>query len=134
MFDAVSFNHVLEHILYFKPFLAQTGRILKDDGVVYAGMPNYNSLMQKWLKQNWYGWGMPDHVWHFEPATFKAVMMEGGFEAKGIKQNTMGYSYSKSLRKNTIATVARIADRLGCGDQALGVFKKVIFTQVDWLR
>ena len=124
MFDVISFNHVLEHILSFKPFLAAVRKTLKADGVIYCGMPNYKGLMQGWLREKWYGWGMPDHVWHFEPATLEAVMGENGFIAKQITQNAMYYPYSRSLRKNTRAAVARIAGGLGLGDQVFGIFEK----------
>jgi len=123
-FDVIVFNHVLEHIPDMRKFLSNVGRVLKKDGIVYCGMPNYDSLMQKWLKEKWYGWGMPDHVWHFTPSTFRAVMETGGFAPKKMVKNAMHYPYSKSLRKNTRAAVAGIADRLGLGDQIYGVFQK----------
>jgi SAM-dependent methyltransferase len=123
-YSVVVFNHVLEHIPHMKPFLSEVRNILKDDGIVYCGAPNYNSLMQKWLRSRWYGWGMPDHVWHFEVSTFRAALESNGFHAKAIVQNAMYYPYSKSLRKNTRATVARLAGSLGLGDQVYGIFLK----------
>ncbi|MCM8761174.1 MAG: class I SAM-dependent methyltransferase [Candidatus Omnitrophica bacterium] len=123
-FDVISFNHVLEHILEYKPFLSAVSKALKKDGVIYCGVPNYDSFMQKLLRRSWYGWGMPDHVWHFDLSTFREVMEEAGFKAKKIAQNAMYYPYSKSLRKNTRATLARIAGCLGAGDQLYGIFTK----------
>jgi len=123
-FDVVLFNHVLEHIPDIKRFLGSVRRILKNDGIVYTGAPNYNSLMRLWLGKNWYGWGMPDHIWHFEAATFRQVMENNAFKVKRLSQNAMYYPYSKSLRKNTRATVARIAGVTGFGDQVYGVFCK----------
>jgi hypothetical protein len=49
-------------------------------------------------------------------------MKESGFTPKLFVQNALYYAYSKSLRKNTRATLARIADRLGLGDQVYGIF------------
>ena len=121
-FDAISFNHVLEHIQEYKPFLAAVRRLLKKDGIVYCGAPNYDSIMRKLLGRLWYGWGMPDHVWHFDERTFRDVMAESGFTAKAVIRDSMHYSYSKSLRKNTLATLARIAGALGAGDNLSGVF------------
>jgi SAM-dependent methyltransferase len=121
-FDVVACNHVVEHILDAKRFLREVRRMLKEDGVMYCGVPNYRSLMQAWLKAKWYGWGMPDHIWHFELSTFSDVMREAGFVAKRLMQNSLYYPYSKSLRKNTRATVARIADRMGMGDMVHGIF------------
>jgi 2-polyprenyl-3-methyl-5-hydroxy-6-metoxy-1,4-benzoquinol methylase len=126
-FDVISFNHVLEHIEDYKPFLAAAGRLLKRDGIVYCGAPNYDSFMQKLLRRAWYGWGMPDHVWHFTAKTLKEVMEENGFTAERMALNALHYTYSKSLRKNTRATLARIAGAFGVGDQVYGIFgKKVI--------
>lgn len=123
-FDTIVINHVLEHIVDFKPFLAEIRRVLKNDGIVYCGFPNYNSFMRRLLGKAWYGWAMPDHVWHFELKTFKTIMEENGFAPKTIKQNALHYPYSKSLRKNTRATLARIADKLGLGDHIYGIFAK----------
>jgi 2-polyprenyl-3-methyl-5-hydroxy-6-metoxy-1,4-benzoquinol methylase len=123
-FDAISLNHVLEHVYDFKPFLAKVRDLLKPDGIVYCGAPNHDSFMRRLLGKSWYGWGMPDHVWHFDSRTFPAVMGEAGFAAKKLVRNSLYYPYSKSLRKNTRATLAAIADRLGLGDQVYGVFRK----------
>ena len=123
-FDVISFNHVLEHIADFKPFLAKAKELLAPDGIVYCGAPNYNSFMRRLLGKSWYGWGMPDHVWHFDVKTFCSVMEDGGFKPKEIVKNALYYPYSKSLRKNTKATLARIAGSLGAGDQVYGIFVK----------
>jgi hypothetical protein len=67
---------------------------------------------------------MPDHIWHFDAGTFNSVMAEAGFAAKEVAQNSLNYTYSRSFRKNTTATLARIADSLGAGDQVCGIFTK----------
>jgi 2-polyprenyl-3-methyl-5-hydroxy-6-metoxy-1,4-benzoquinol methylase len=123
-FDVISFNHVLEHMLEFRPFLAKVRELLKPDGIVYCGAPNYDSFMRRLLGKSWYGWGMPDHVWHFDPRTFLSVLEDGGFASKIFTRNALYYPYSKSLRKNTKATLARIAGALGAGDQVYGIFVK----------
>jgi SAM-dependent methyltransferase len=123
-FDVISFNHVLEHILEFKPFLAKVKDLLTPDGIVYCGAPDYDSFMRRLLGKSWYGWGMPDHVWHFDLKTFASVMQDGGFAPKKLVRNALYYPYSKSLRKNTRATLARTAAALGMGDQVYGVFVK----------
>lgn len=123
-FDVISFNHVLEHVFDFKPFLASVKELLRDDGIVYCGAPNYKSFMRRILGRSWYGWGMPDHVWHFDAKTFTSVMDEGGFTPRKLVRNSLYYPYSKSLRKNTRATLARAAGLAGWGDQVYGVFGK----------
>jgi SAM-dependent methyltransferase len=123
-FDTISINHVLEHIRDFKPFLTKILELLRPDGIVYCGAPNHNSFMRRLLGKSWYGWGMPDHVWHFDRETLPAVMCEAGFRVERLVQNSLYYPYSKSLRKNTRAALAGIADRLGLGDQVYGLFSK----------
>lgn len=123
-YDVISFNHVLEHIREFRPFLAKIRELLKPDGIIYCGAPNYDSLMCRLLGRSWYGWGMPDHVWHFDLRTFASIMDEAGFEPRALIKNELYYPYSKSLRKNTRAALARLAGRLGLGDQVYGIFAR----------
>jgi SAM-dependent methyltransferase len=123
-FDLITFNHVMEHVLDLGQFLHKIQDVLKPDGVIYCGVPNYDSFMRRLLGKAWYGWGMPDHIWHFDVKTFCAVMQENGFAPKEVVQNSLYYPYSKSLRKNTRACLAYSADRIGMGDQVYGIFVK----------
>ena len=97
---------------------------MKKDGILVIGVPNHDSLVARLLKRNWYGWGMPEHLWHFDRKTLKYLLIKNGFIIKNIIQNSQHYPVSKSLRKNAIAMLAHIGNMVGLGDQLIILAEK----------
>lgn len=78
-FDAVIFNHVLEHIPDPLATLAKARRILKKDGLVLIDVPNFGSLSAKVQGVNW-GYTTPsEHLWHFTKDSLFLLLKKGGF-------------------------------------------------------
>ena len=123
-FDAVILNHILEHINEPNDFLYSIFKIMKKDGILVIGVPNHDSLVARLLKRNWYGWGMPEHLWHFDRKSLKYLLAKNGFIIKEIIQNSQHYPVSKSLRKNAIAMLAHIGNMVGLGDQLIILAEK----------
>lgn len=118
-FDVVVLNHILEHIAEPSIFLQEIKRILKREGILIIGVPNHGSLVTGVYRKRWYGWGLPEHVWHFDKKSLRSLLQRGGFVVKDMIQNSQYYTFSKSLRKNTMAMVARIGNIIGTGDQLI---------------
>lgn len=91
-FDIVAMNHVLEHIPDLSGALLKVKDILKDDGIIFIGTPNFNGLFRKITKKNWPGLRPNEHIWQFEPKTIKNILEMSGFRVLKIRK-----TFSKSL-------------------------------------
>ncbi|GFE60326.1 class I SAM-dependent methyltransferase [Geobacter sp. AOG2] len=78
-FDVIVMNHVLEHIPDPVEIMMELGRILKDDGLLVIGVPNFGSYMAKLMKGKWFSL-MPDqHIWQFTRESLGKLLQKGGF-------------------------------------------------------
>jgi len=125
IFDVIVANHILEHIIEPCNFLKDVSRLLKKGGILVIGVPNHNSLVAKLYRKNWYGWGLPEHIWHFDRNSLSFVLSKTGFRIKELIQNSQHYPISKSLRKNTKALMAAFGNILGAGDQLIAIGEAV---------
>jgi SAM-dependent methyltransferase len=81
-FDIVTMNNVLEHTLNPRAELEKASHILKPSGVIYIGVPNWDSLVARvdgfsWKMKSW-----PNHLFYFTPATLGRLLDETGFLIK----------------------------------------------------
>lgn len=78
-FDVIALNHVLEHIPEPVSVLQEVRRILKDDGMVVIGVPNFGSYMSRLMKEKWLSL-MPDqHYWQFTRESLSNLLAMTGF-------------------------------------------------------
>lgn len=78
-FDIVVMNHVLEHIPDPIEILLEVKRILKDDGLLVIGVPNFGSYMARLMKRKWFSL-MPDqHIWQFTHSSLDNLLKSTGF-------------------------------------------------------
>lgn len=79
-FDVIVMNHVLEHIPEPLKVMAEIRRILKDDGLLVMGVPNFGSYMARLMKEKWFSL-MPDqHIWQFTHESLGNLLKRTGFE------------------------------------------------------
>ena len=78
-FDVVVLNHVLEHLQKPVEILLETKRILKDDGLLVIGVPNFGSYMAAIKKEEWASLQPDQHVWQFTHESLLRVLMKSGF-------------------------------------------------------
>ncbi|MBU3911586.1 MAG: class I SAM-dependent methyltransferase [Candidatus Omnitrophica bacterium] len=123
-FDVILLNHVLEHISEPNGFMKDISNILKDTGILVIGVPNHASLVVRLYRNRWYGWGIPEHIWHFDRKSLAYLLSRNGFRIKELVQNSQRYNFSKSLRKNSTAILAKIGNMVGSGDQLIAVAEK----------
>lgn len=64
-FDVVSMTHVLEHVPQPLEVLQECYRILKPDGILVIGVPNFDSLVFRIEGKLWGGLQLPTHLHHF---------------------------------------------------------------------
>lgn len=83
-FDVITMWHVLEHLHDPNGVLLKIKRILKEDGIVLFGVPNYSSLDRQIFKGQWNGFEIPLHLNHFTPVSILNMAKSAGFKCKKI--------------------------------------------------
>lgn len=83
-FDVITMWHVLEHFPDPKRVLHKVSKLLKDDGLLLVGIPNYASFDRKVFGVNWNGFEIPLHLFHYTPVSIKNLLESSGFECKKI--------------------------------------------------
>jgi 2-polyprenyl-3-methyl-5-hydroxy-6-metoxy-1,4-benzoquinol methylase len=84
-FDAVTLNHVIEHVPDPVATLRECGRILKPGGKLVVVTPNGASLGHRFFKQDWRGLETPRHLHIFSPASMERALGLAGFREVSIQ-------------------------------------------------
>jgi SAM-dependent methyltransferase len=128
-FDAVVFNHSLEHIPDPLGALEGAGRLLHPGGSLVVAVPNFASVQRRVFGGDWFHLDLPRHRQHLEPRTLSELVRRAGM-APGrprITSSLAGLAGSLRYRAgrsgappmwSMYATypVAAVADRLWSGD------------------
>lgn len=78
-FDAVTMNHVIEHVVDPKKVLLECSRILKKGGKIAIATPNIRSFFAQFYKQNYISFWPPYHIFHFSPNNLKKLVESVGY-------------------------------------------------------
>lgn len=79
-YDAVTLNHVIEHLHDPLKSLQVCYRILKPGGLLFIATPNLNSPGHKWFERNWLALDPPRHLILFTSDSLKTVVEDAGLE------------------------------------------------------
>ncbi len=94
-FSVVTMYHVLEHLVDPAGYLAEIHRRLEKNGACLIEVPNTTSLMAGLTRDNWFGWDLPYHTFHFNPVSLTRLLEQQGFIVEGVNHwsgefNTFG--------------------------------------------
>lgn len=64
-FDIITLFHVLEHIHTLRKTTKKIIKHLKSDGYILIAVPNPTSFDALKYRENWAGWDVPRHLYHF---------------------------------------------------------------------
>jgi SAM-dependent methyltransferase len=90
-FDAVTMNHVIEHVADPLGTLRHCARVLKRHGQFVLFTPNTRSLGHRVFKEHWRGLEPPRHLHLFCPQAIESLFQAAGFEH--IRVRTLNASY-----------------------------------------
>jgi len=101
-YDAITFNHVLEHVRSPRAYLQQARKLLKPDGTLIIAVPNYNSFSRRVFGAYWMHVDLPRHLFHFTPSTLTRLLKSTGFHVvqtcfSDLEQDSVGAR--ESLRR-----------------------------------
>ena len=77
-FDAITLWHVLEHVEDLNITLGALKMMLEHDGTIFIAVPNHTSWDGKHYGQNWAGYDVPRHLWHFNKNSMKRLIENHG--------------------------------------------------------
>jgi SAM-dependent methyltransferase len=78
-FDAVTFNHSLEHVADPLDDLVQARRLLRDGGIVTVSVPNFGSWQRRRFGTYWFHLDLPRHRSHFTPTGLERLLGRAEF-------------------------------------------------------
>ncbi len=73
-FNIITLWHVLEHIPNFEKIIQELKITLSNDGVMFIAVPNHKSFDALHYSENWAGFDVPRHLWHFSSDTIKKII------------------------------------------------------------
>lgn len=79
-FDAVVFNHTLEHLQRPDKVIKQAAGIVNNGGIIYIDLPNFGSLSAKIFKAGWLPLLPREHLWHFTRKSLEILLNRNGFK------------------------------------------------------
>lgn len=79
-FDAVTMNHVLEHVHSPSQILSEVYRVLKPGGMVFINVPNFGCFDAEIFREHWYGLDPPRHLYDFTTSTLSDLLRKARFE------------------------------------------------------
>lgn len=89
-FDAITMNHVIEHLPDTIGTLRTCRRILKPGGLLWIATPNLNAIGFRIYGKSWRGLEAPRHLVLFEPETLVGAVRQAGFRWDGQLLPTNG--------------------------------------------
>ncbi|MCK4553263.1 class I SAM-dependent methyltransferase [Candidatus Pacearchaeota archaeon] len=96
-FDAITMNHVLEHVNNPNETLKEIHKILKKKGLFIVAVPNYNSLAYKIFKSDWLALDVPRHLFNYSDKILKKLLEQEKFKIVKVRYNSRPSQFAVSL-------------------------------------
>lgn len=74
-FDAIVFNHSLEHVPDPLASLRQAAALLRDGGTLAVAVPNFGCWQRRLFGPRWFQLDLPRHLQHFESRTLADLLL-----------------------------------------------------------
>ena len=79
-FDAITINHVIEHLYDPLDALSTCFKIIRPGGILWIATPNLGSIGHRVFSKNWIGLDSPRHLVLFSPESLRGLITQTGFE------------------------------------------------------
>jgi 2-polyprenyl-3-methyl-5-hydroxy-6-metoxy-1,4-benzoquinol methylase len=89
-FDAVTLNHVLEHVIDPVDLLRRCRDVLAPGGRIMCVTPNVESLGRRRFGRRWRPWDPPRHLHHFSRKSIAETARRAGLRVQSVSTGTVG--------------------------------------------
>ena len=124
-FDVITMWHFLEHARDPRVYLGKAHKWLKPSGLLVVDVPNYTSTDARYAWENWKGWHLPFHLYHFTPETLCRFLVKQSFKVVRRKSYLSESVKEKLERKRIPRMVARGIARFYSGHSFAVVARKM---------
>jgi SAM-dependent methyltransferase len=97
-YDAVVFQHSLEHLVEPKDDLDRARGLLQRGGLLLVSLPNFGSWQSRSFGSAWFQLDLPRHRAHFTAAGLERLLRRCGFEKAELTTSTTADSLPMSLQ------------------------------------
>jgi len=97
-FDAVTLNHVIEHVPDPTGLLKECLRVLKPQGQLFLATPNSDSFGHRLFKEYWRGLEPPRHLHVLSPPAMQRLLACAGFAPVFVRTYSAHYVWHHSYR------------------------------------
>ena len=115
-FDAISLQHLIEHVYNPHELLLECKRILKCDGKLVVVTPNTESLGHSYFKKHWRGLEPPRHINCFSPDSLTNTLISAGFEIVELR-----------VENSSLKNIWYASRLIQSADGAIGITNNKIF-------
>jgi 2-polyprenyl-3-methyl-5-hydroxy-6-metoxy-1,4-benzoquinol methylase len=123
MFDVIVFNHVLEHISLLYEVIGKAYSLLKPQGILQLGVPNFDSLPSKIRRKRWVNLRPLQHIWCFTPDVLSRLLEKAGFKIKRIVINSPYRQYPRGIKGTLLSFFLKpfysFSEKIGQGENLL---------------
>jgi SAM-dependent methyltransferase len=97
-YDAVVFQHSLEHVVEPQEDLALASGLLREGGLLLLLLPNFGSWQSRAFRSAWFHLDLPRHRTHFTAAGLERLLDRSGFEQPKLTTSTTPDGLPMSLQ------------------------------------
>jgi SAM-dependent methyltransferase len=97
-FDAVTFNHALEHVPDPQLTLRQAATIVRPGGLVVVSVPNFGAWQRRLFGSAWFPLDLPRHLQHFDRVSLPRMASAAGLEACEVRTTSLVAGFLSSVQ------------------------------------
>jgi 2-polyprenyl-3-methyl-5-hydroxy-6-metoxy-1,4-benzoquinol methylase len=123
-YDAVIYNHVMEHISDPHAEFALLKKIMKSNGILVIGVPNVDNIIFSVRKKFWEPLMPNEHVWHFTTKHMIQLLKEHHFHILDVSyedDRRLDYPFLKRVYFGLMSLINKF---LGTGEAVLIIAKR----------